>query len=147
MADVVEEADLPGLLLVVPDLGRDHPGDGRGVLAVAEHVVAVRVAKAQRPEELGQLGVNRWDAELLAGGLPLLLDALADLAAALADHLLDAGRVDPAVGEEALQRDPRHLSPDRVEPAEDDRFRGVVDDDVDARRRLERADVAALAAD
>ena len=43
--------------------------------------------------------------------------------------------------------EPRDLAPHRVEARDRDRLGGVVDDHVDAGRRLERADVAALAAD
>ena len=62
-------------------------------------------------------------------------------------RLLDSRRVDPAVGQQLLQRQPRQLTPDAVEPRQDDRARGVVDDEVDAGQVLERADVATLAAD
>ena len=41
----------------------------------------------------------------------------------------------------------RDLAADAVERREDDRVRRVVDDEVDAGQMLERADVAALAAD
>jgi hypothetical protein len=42
---------------------------------------------------------------------------------------------------------PGDLTPDRVEGADDDGLGGVIDDQVNARRLLEGADVAALAAD
>ena len=61
--------------------------------------------------------------------------------------LLDAGRVDATVGDEPLDGLPRDLPAVRVEAREDDRAGRVVDDQLDARRLLERADVAALAAD
>src|SRR4051812_49788401 len=52
-----------------------------------------------------------------------------------------------AVLHEALERDAGDLAADRIEAGEDDRFRRVVDDQVDARRQFERADVAAFASD
>ena len=62
-------------------------------------------------------------------------------------HLLDPGRVDPAVGDQLLQGEPGDLAADRVEAAQQHRLGGVVDDQVDAGDLLEGADVAALAAD
>ena len=55
--------------------------------------------------------------------------------------------VDPAVAHQLRERDSRDLPADRVEARDDHRLRRVVDDQVDARRLLERADVAALAPD
>ena len=43
--------------------------------------------------------------------------------------------------------EPGDLAADRVEAGQKDSFRSVVDDEVDASRRLERSDVSALAAD
>src|SRR5512135_2536742 len=61
--------------------------------------------------------------------------------------LLDPVGVDAAVEDERLQRDPADLATDRVEAAQQDRLRSVIDDHVHTGDRLERADVAALAAD
>ena len=55
--------------------------------------------------------------------------------------------MDPAVLDQRLERAARDLAPDRVEAGDDDGVGRVVDDDVHPGRRLERADVAALAAD
>ena len=55
--------------------------------------------------------------------------------------------MNPAVGDEGLQRDPPDLASHRVEAREDDGFGRVVDDEVDAGHLLERADVAAFSAD
>ena len=55
--------------------------------------------------------------------------------------------MDAAVGDEPLDRLFRDLAAIRIEAREDDRARRVVDDEIDAGRLLERADVASLAAD
>src|SRR5215207_7203794 len=55
--------------------------------------------------------------------------------------------MDAAVADELLERESSHLAPHRVEAGDDDGVRGVVDDDVDARGELERADVSSLAPD
>ena len=55
--------------------------------------------------------------------------------------------MDAAVGDQPLDRLARDLAAERIEAREDDRARRVVDDQIDAGRQLERADVAPLAAD
>lgn len=62
-------------------------------------------------------------------------------------HLLDAGGVDPPVGDELFERHAGDLAPQGVEGGEDDRFRGVVDDQVDPGQGLKSPDVPALAPD
>ena len=76
-----------------------------------------------------------------------LANEVVDLRLGLVVHLLDAGWVDTAVLEQSLERELRHLAADAVERREDDCLRRVVDDEVDARQVLERADVATLSAD
>src|SRR4029450_11907856 len=56
-------------------------------------------------------------------------------------------RVDPAVEDELLEREPPDLAPHRVEAGQQYGFGGVVDDEVDARGRLEGPDVASLPPD
>ena len=72
---------------------------------------------------------------------------LLELGLRLVEGLLDPRRVDPAVGEQLLERHPGDLPPDAVEAREHHGAGGVVDDEVDAGEVLQRADVPALAAD
>ena len=65
----------------------------------------------------------------------------------LDDDFLDAGGMDAAILHETLEGDAGDLAADGVEAGEDDRLGGVVDDEVDAGRELEGADVAPFAAD
>jgi hypothetical protein len=90
-----------------------------------------------------ELPAVRLEDGLLAGGLDVVLD----LRLRLVVHLLDPRRLDAAILDQLRQRQLRDLSPDPVERREHDRLRRVVDDDVDARQVLERADVAPLPAD
>ncbi len=55
--------------------------------------------------------------------------------------------MDPAVGDQRIKCPACHLAPDRIEAGNHDRIGRVVDDDIDAGRELEGADVPALAAD
>ena len=87
------------------------------------------------------------DTGVVGGGLARLADDHVDLAAGLLDDVLDAARVDAPVGDELGESQARDLAAHRVEAADHDRVRSVIDDEVDAGRLLEGADVAALSAD
>ena len=81
------------------------------------------------------------------GVFALLLDGAVDLAARLFDHFLNARGVNTSVGDEALKRNARDLAANGIEARKRDGAGRVVDDEIDARQLLERANVAALAAD
>ena len=70
-----------------------------------------------------------------------------DLAFRLLDHFLDARRVDAPIRDQLLERDARDLAAHRIESGQRDRLRRIVDYQIDAGQSLDRADVAALAAD
>ena len=118
-----------------------------GLDDVVEHVLAVARAVLEPAEELDDLRREAGDAGVVGGLLAGLAHGEVDLGLGLGDDLLDAAGMDAAVGDELRDRDPRDLAADRVEPAEDDRLGRVVDDQVDAGRLFEGADVAALTAD
>ena len=118
-----------------------------GLDQVGQHVLPVRRPVAQPAHGEHELGVQVGDAHLEARVLPRrAAQPLHLLDAALVD-LLDPGGVDPAVGQQLLQGEPGDLAADRVEAAEDDGLRGVVDDQVHAGDLLEGPDVAALTPD
>ncbi len=125
----------------------EQAGELRALDRVREHVLAVARPVVQPAQQLRQLRVERADAGLEHGLLAHLLDVVRDLRLGLVEGLLDPGRVDAPVLEQLLEREAGDLPPHAVEPGQDHRRRRVVDDEVDPRQRLERADVAALAAD
>src|SRR2546430_14341059 len=115
--------------------------------SVLEAILSVRSAELHPPDELDELGMEPLDADLEARPLALFLEVLLHLPLDLLDHLLDARGMDPAVGDQRLEREPRDLAPVRIVRRDDDGLGGVVDDQVHARVLLERADDPSLAAD
>jgi hypothetical protein len=134
-------------LTLRPELGRHHAGEVADLDRVGEQVLGVRRAHLELAEQPHQLGVDAVQAEVEHRLLAGLAAHLVDVLLGLLHHLLDAGRVDAAVGDQRADRQPRDLAAHRVEARDRDRLGGVVDDHVDAGGGLERADVAALAAD
>ena len=76
LADVVQEPGALGDGDVDLELGRHRRGEEGHFLRMLQHVLSVRVAVAQPPHELDQLGVHAGNLELEKGGIAFLLDAL-----------------------------------------------------------------------
>ncbi len=79
--------------------------------------------------------------------LASLAHALLNQVGSLVIHLLNAGGVNAAVGDEVLEGNTGGLTTDRVEARKNDGLRRVVDHEVDAGNLLEGPDVATLATD
>jgi hypothetical protein len=147
LADVVEQAAHLGGLDVGAELGGDDRGQPAGLDGVDEHVLAVAGAELEPPQELDDLRWQGRNAGVVDGLLAGLAHDEVDFGAGLGHDFLDAAGVDAAVGHELGEGQAGDFAADRVEGADDDRFRGVVDDQVHARGLFEGADVASLATD
>ena len=147
LADVVEERRPLRRLHARLELRGHDPAQVDDLERVLEDVLPVARAVAESAEDLHELLVELAAVRLEDGLLAGLADVLLELGLRLVVHLLDPGRVDPAVLDELVERHARDLAPQRVERGEDDRMRRVVDDEVDARQVLERPDVAAFPSD
>src|SRR5438067_3720350 len=147
LADVVEQPHALGQLDVDLDLGRHHPREPGDLLRVLEAVLAVGSPELHAAHELDELGMQPVHPDLETGLLPLVLQVLLHLQLDLLDDLLDARRVDAAVGDQDLEGAPRDLPAIRVIGGDQDGLGRVVDDEIHARVELERADVAPLPAD
>ena len=101
LADVVQQAGALGDLDVGAELGGHDAGEVRDLDGVVEHVLAVAGAVLEAPEDPDELGRHAVDVGVEAGLLAGLLDGRLDLGLRLAVHLLDARRVDAAVGDAA----------------------------------------------
>src|SRR3989475_1739157 len=147
LADVVQQTRELGDANVGADLGRHHGGEVGDLFGVVQHLLSVARSEAKDAEMADDLGMQTLEPELQYRRLPLLFDPLQDLLAGLGDDLFDPGRMNPAIDDELVERDPRDLATDRIEPADDHGLGGVVDDQVDPRGLLKSADVPALLAD
>ncbi len=147
LADVVEERRAARRLGRGPQLLGEDAGEVRALDQVVQDVLPVRGAEAKLADQLRQLGVQAVDVRLESCGLPLLNHPLYEVGLGLLVGLLDQRGMDPAVSDQALEREPGDLASDAVEAGENDRRGRLVDDHVNACELFERTDVAALAAD
>ena len=76
--------------------------------------------------------VETAHADIPNGVFSLLADGFLQVFLGLCDHVFDPGRMDPAVGHELGQGQPRDLAANRVEARDAYGLRGVVDDEIDA---------------
>src|SRR5919109_3219728 len=147
LADVVQERSPLRDRRVDPDLRGESAGDVGRLHEVLQHVLSVARAVLEPAEEPDQLRVHVGEAHLGDRVLSRLPDLLLEVPQRALVDLLDPSGLDPAVLHQLLEGHPGGLATDGVEAGQDDGLRRVVDDDVDARGGLERADVASLAAD
>src|SRR5215211_1187150 len=147
LADVVQQRSAGSRARAGAELLGQHAGQPRALDRMVEHVLAIARAVSEPAEQLRELGVKRADVRFEHRLLAHLDDVLVDLGLGLVIGLLDPGRVDATVLQQPLEGEPSDLAAYPVEAGEQHRARGVVDDEVDAGEGLERADVAALAAD
>src|SRR5271168_1444007 len=147
LADIVQQRRAPRLLLVEPELRRHRSAYERRLDRMHQHVLRVAVAVLEHPEQLDQLRMDSVHADFDNRALPRLADRFLDLLLGLAHDFLDTPRMNPAVRDELLQRDPRDLAANRIVARDNHRFGSVVDNDIDPGGSLDRADIAALAPD
>ncbi len=147
LADVVQQARPPGQSHVRTHLRGQLPRQEGHLHGVLEDVLAVGSPELQPPQKLDQVRVQAVHPGFQGRPLPFLDDALLQLPLGLLHHLLDAGRVDAAVGHEFFQGDLGHFPPHGVEGRQGHRLGGVVDDQVDPREGFQGPDVPALPAD
>jgi hypothetical protein len=77
---------------------------------------------------------------------PLLDNSLVDLIPRFGDQFFDASRMDPAVADQAAHRQSGNFTTDRVKTAQNDCFRRVIDNNVNAGSVLKGPDVTSLPA-
>ena len=146
-ADVVQQAGTAGHFHVAAQLRGHHRGDVGHFDGMLQHVLTVAVAVLQPTQQLHQLRMKAVHVGAQARLLAFFADALLHFLAGFGHHLLDPGRMNAPVGDELFQGDAGDFPPHRIEAGQDHRFGRVVDDQVDAGLRLQRADVAAFPSD
>ena len=87
------------------------------------------------------------NAQIKRGFFSFLFNDILQFLFSLFDNFLNAPGVDPPVGDQAFQGDLRGLPAIHVKARNGHRFGGVIDNDINARRGLQRADIAAFPSD
>ena len=147
LAYVVEESGAACFLGIEAEF-RCHDGAEIGRLAgVLQQVLSVARTVFHLTDKTYKVGMQAVDTEVDDGTLAGLDDFLLNLLAHFVDHLLDACRVDTAVGHELMECQTRYLAAHGVKTRKDNCLGGVVDDDFNTGGSLESTDIAAFATD
>ncbi len=110
-------------------------------------VLTVGRAELKSAQGLENLRMQSVDVGLIGRLFARFLDDLVHLGLRILDQFLDAGRVNSAVCNELGQRAAGHFAAHRVKAGYGNRFRCVVNNNIDAGRLLEGANVPAVTAD
>ena len=147
LADIVQQAATLGQRDITTQLRRHDTSQMGNLDRMIEDVLPIARAIAQAAEHLHEFRMDAVDARIKRSLLTSLFDALVDFAFGLLDHLLDAGRMDAAILDQFLQGNAGHLAAHRIKARQDNSLRRIIDDEVNARHRLQCTDVTALTAD
>ena len=112
-----------------------------------EHVLTVAGAEVHPAQQLQQPRLETHHPRLERAFLALSVNENLHVVLSAVNHFLNAGGVDAPILHQLLERVLSHFTAQRIETRENDRFRGIVDNQVHAGQLLESPDVAALAPD
>ena len=118
-----------------------------GLAGVLQEVLTIRRTIFHLTDKADKLGVQTMDTQVDSGALTYLDNLLLNLLLDLCYNLLDACRVDAAVGNKLVQGQTGDLTANRVEATQDNSLGGVINDNLDACGSLQSADVTTLTAD
>ena len=147
LAQVMEQTGTLGSGHIGAQFGGQQAGDMGDFDGMVQHVLTVTGAVMHPAKQLDFLWVQAVDVGLQYSPFPFCLDDLFHLAFGLLHHLLDAGRVDAAVGDEPFQCDAGDFPTDGVIAGDGDGLRRVVDDQLCSGEGFQSADIAAFPTD
>ena len=132
------------MLFVQPKFGRHRAANKGRFDGVHQDVLRIAVTILEHPKQLGQFRMHAMNTDLDQSALAGLLDGLLDLLLGLANNFLNPSRMNAAVRNQLFKRHASDLSADRIVARNHDRFRGVIDNDVNAGGCFDCANIAAL---
>ncbi len=147
LAKIVQQRSPLGQSWWQPQLSCHDPRQMGGLDEVRENVLAIAGPIPQASEQGDQLRVHLRDPGLHKRVLASADAASLNLTPGPLVLLLNAVWMNTPIRDQGLQGDFPDLTPHRIETAQQDRLRRVIDNDIHPGDRLERADVASLAAD
>ena len=146
-ANVMQETSAFGDLGIQAQFACQDGADVGHLPRVLQQVLSIGGTVFHAADQAHQFHAKAMDAQVYAGAFAGFQDFFFQLLGHLGNHFLDAGRMDAAVHHQLVQGQAGYFAAHRVESAEKDGVRGVVHHNLHARSGLQRADVAAFAAD
>src|SRR5262249_35177165 len=145
--DIVKQRTAARHVDVEAELRGHDPREPGDFLRMLENVLPVARSPAHSADELHEFGVQPVHAGVICRLFSRLEDLRVDFLTRLRDDFLDSTRMNSPVGYQFLERETRDLATNWIEARHYHRIGRVVDDDVDTRRELERANISTFPAD
>ena len=112
-----------------------------------ECVLSIACTETHLAQETDKFGMNAVYTDFQCGGFSFFLDPGFYLTLCLTDHLLDPGRMNSAVDDQLFKRDTCNFAANRVKSRNNNRFRCIIDNQIDACHRLKSTNIASFTSD
>ena len=146
-SDVVEQSGSSCKGTVNTQLIGNDSGNVRNLHRMIQNILAVTGTVHQASQNFDKFVVQPMNAGFKNGFLAGLFDAGFHFSLGFFHRFFNTGRMNSAVGNQLFKGQSGNLSPDRIEARNGDRLRGVVNNQIHARRRFHGTDISAFSAD
>ena len=143
-ADVVKQPSLLGNFNIGPYLSSHHTGKKGNLYTVHQDVLPIAKAVFESPQQLDKLRGQTMYSRLARCLLSLGPDSCLDLISCPLHHLLNASGMNPTVQDKPLQCNTSNLPPHWIEARESNRFRGIINDQIDPGSMFQGSNVTPL---
>ena len=147
LADIMQQTGALGLFDVHTQFGGHHAAQGGDFQRMLKDVLGKGGAVTELPEQADQFGMNAVNARIERRLFADFADLRIQFLLALLHDVFNARGVNAPILNQAFQRHFGDLPPQGAVGRENDGFRGVVNDEINACGGFEGADIAAFAAD
>ena len=147
LADIMQQTGALGLFDIHAQFRGHHAAQGRDLQGVLQHVLGEGRTVTQLAQQADDLGMDAVHPGIKRGLFAHLAHLGIQFLLAFLDDVLDAGGMDAAILDQALQGHLGHLTAQRTVRGQDDGLRCIVDDEVHTGGGFESADVAPLTSD
>ncbi len=146
-ADIVKQPGALGLLDIHAEFCCDDGRQMSNFNGVLEHVLREAGAELEFPKKVDYFGMKVMNTRVEGRPFTCLPDNIVHFHLDLLDNVLHPPGVNPAVADQSLQRNFRDFPPDGIKTGENNGFRSVIDNQVNACCRFNRPDVAPFSSD
>ena len=147
LADIVDEPGPFGQVFIDAQFSGHDAGQLRDFDGMAQDILAITGTITQAPEDFDEFRMQTVNARFIRRLFASFADFLIDFFAGLFDHFFNACRMDTAIGNQFFQSNAGDFTAYGIKARQDDRFRRIVDDEIDAGQRFNSPDIASFTAD
>ena len=144
LADVVKQSGTLGLLRVQTQLSCHHRAEVGCLAGMLKQVLSIRRAIFHLSNYPDELRMESMNTQVYCCTLTRLNDFVVKLFLYLGHNLLNTCGMDTAVSHQLVKRQTAYLTADRIKSGDNDAFRRVVNDNLDAAGSLQSTDVTSL---